>query len=45
MATSRRPGVPSFRTKKTSSGARSALATSKATGTPPRGSPSTMTFG
>jgi hypothetical protein len=34
-----------FRTTKTSSGTRNALATSNATGTPPRGSPSTMAFG
>ena len=36
-------GTPSFRTKNTSSGALSRVATSLATGTPPRGSPSTTT--
>ena len=44
MATSGWNGTPSFRTTITSIGASSALATSNATGTPPRGRPSTTTF-
>src|SRR5687768_4145379 len=43
MASSECPGVPSLRTMKTSSGASSVVATSNATGTPPRGSASTIT--
>jgi hypothetical protein len=42
-ATSAFPGAPIFRTTSTSSGASSAVATSYATGTPPRGNPSTVT--
>src|SRR5437016_1248533 len=42
-ASSSNPGTPSLRTMKTSSGTRSACATSYATGTPPRGNPSTIT--
>src|SRR5207253_2228079 len=45
IASSSWPGTPSLRTRKTSSGASSALATSNATGTPPRGSPRTSTSG
>ena len=43
MASSGWPGTPSLRTRKTSSGAFSAEATSNATGTPPRGRPNTST--
>jgi len=43
IASSRWKGTPSLRTRKTSSGARSARATSLATGTPPRGSARTTT--
>src|SRR5205085_4308183 len=42
-ASSSKPGTPSLRTIKTSSGTRSACATSYATGTPPRGKPRTIT--
>src|SRR5207244_11559382 len=42
-ASSSNPGTPSLRTMKTSSGTRNARATSYATGTPPRGRPSTIT--
>src|SRR5437764_1460417 len=45
MASSSWRGTPSLRTIKTSSGAPSALATSYATGTPPRGSASTSRSG
>ena len=45
IASSSWPGMPSFRTTKTSRGACSARATSYATGTPPRGSASTRTSG
>lgn len=45
MASSGRPGTPSFRTASTSSGAPRAAATCAATGTPPRGSASTITPG
>ena len=41
IASSRQCGTPSLRTRKTSSGAPSAVATSQPTGTPPRGSPRT----
>src|SRR6202035_1569226 len=43
IASSSCPGTPSLRTMKTSSGASRACATWKATGTPPRGKPRTMT--
>src|SRR5205823_8928845 len=45
IASSRWNGTPSLRTRNTSSGARSSRATSWATGTPPRGSASTITSG
>ncbi|MFC7649473.1 hypothetical protein ACFQX6_60620 [Streptosporangium lutulentum] len=45
IASSSLPGTPSLRTRKTSSGASRAMAISYATGTPPRGSPTTMTSG
>ena len=45
MASSSCPGTPSFLTRRTSSGMFSARATSKPTGTPPRGSASTMASG
>src|SRR5438874_4574416 len=45
MASSSWPGKPSLRTRKTSRGAFSAWATSKATGTPPRGNARTCTSG
>src|SRR3954469_22658800 len=43
IASSRCPGVPSLRTRNTSIGAFRAVATCRATGTPPRGSASTST--
>jgi len=42
IASSSWPGTPSLRARNTSSGAPNFPATSKATGTPPRGSPSTI---